>query len=171
MFFWFIIIVVASSVLLYIFRYLKKLLLVDAFINVFGVQKSYYFFSLYLCLFLLISFGGYFIKSSPQNIDYSYDNQKQERRNFIDNLTQIAAQQFASQLYSKAENSYRIILLSGEIRSNILVGYVLSQIAQNIHNTNEQVALLQKAIAINPFDIYPHIILKQIIGKNAQKYK
>lgn len=160
---------ILAILLLYIFYDVKKQLLIEAFIGDFGIQKSYFLLFLYLCLFLLISFGGYFVKSSPQNIGYSYAKQQQERHYFIDNLTQIAAKQFATQHYSEAENSYRTILLSSHQKSNILVGYVLSQIAQNIGNKNEQIALLQKAMNINPFDIYPHIILQHIIGKNAKK--
>lgn len=149
--------------LLYILYYIQKRYFIKNSIASIGVFTTYLHSGLILVLFCLISWAGYLNKGNLAAVNYSYELQQQEQQKYLQQLQQIAAQQITTQNYKAAENSYRILLNSGLQQSNIYVGYVIAQLAQNMQNSQQQTALLLRAIKLNPFDNYAQLLLKHIM--------
>lgn len=159
MFFWFIAIAIVLVVLSSLLRQILT----------FKLPIKAIYLALFLILFLALVFGGYFIKANRDSLYYSYARQQQEKRQFVNKLIKLSAQTLACGHYKEAETNYDMLIKLGEDKSNIFVGYVLAQLAQNNINIEEQKAFLTHAIALNPFDLYARILLKKIETEYANK--
>lgn len=169
MFFLLVIILIVLFFIFYVLHYMQQKLFIIAAINDIGILQTYLRIGLSVCLFVVISLVGYFAKGNFTKINYSYNVQQQKNKQYFEQLIKIAAQEIAIKDYKNAEQNYKTLLLCGIEQSNVLVGYVIAQLGQNIYHINEDKTLLNKAIKINPKDFYPRLLLNNIINLHETK--